>query len=790
MITLDTDKIYSVSDTRRLIEEALKKGTCYKSKDVSYYNIICAFDIETSNIKIVSDYGYKNIYIYNYLHGLTIRCIDIDLDNFKAPYGLKLSYTHGQPIDELYQEVLDIFPGFIRSGIISPDEQLRSILTLYLDNAPDNEEEHFSIMYCWQFAIEGKVIFGRSWDEFLVLYDVLTDYTSKNKQLLVWVHNLNMEFQYIRTLFNWVKVFSVDTRKPVYAITEDGIEFRCSYILTNYSLEKLGEQLHHYKISKLHTLDYSLHRSSETPMSTEEIQYCINDVLVVSAYIQECLLEERFLSKIPLTCTGYCRRFCRKHCLPKGHKNGRKYMKYHALMKSLQITSPEEYQQLKRCFQGGFTHCSSLWSGKKLTNMDSIDFTSSYPFVMLSEPIFPMSSSKLIDLKTREEFEYYMKYYFCIFDVELFDVTPKYINDNYISTSHCSGLIRKTKKTDANFIANNGRLVSCTHCVTTICSIDYEIIMKTYNIPKMKIHNFRIYKKGYLPKELLECIIELYKKKTTLKGVAGKEQEYQHAKGLLNSTFGMACMDINQDEVIYENDNWDRKPGNIEENLKIYNNSNKRFLFYPWAIAICAAARRNLWSGILEFGNDYVYADTDSIKCLNINKHLSYITKYNLICEKKLQRMCAFYGFDYEKDLCPKTIEGEVKPLGVWDYDGHYDEFKSLGAKRYIGRVGNDIKLTVSGVNKKVCVPYLIDTFGIDHVIDKFEIGLLIPEGKTGKLLHYYIDHDQSGTFTDYLGNDYTFRSEPPGIYLEDTSYNFDISQDYINYLKGVQHTI
>ena len=150
----------------------------YINKKGKYFNIPCAFDIETSNIKIVSDNGYKNIYIYNYLHGLTIRCIDIDLDSFKAPYGLKLSYTHGQHIDELYQEVLDMFPGFIRSGIISPDEQLRSILTLYIDNAPDNEEEHFSIMYIWQFAIDGKVIVGRTWEEYLELYDIITNYTS------------------------------------------------------------------------------------------------------------------------------------------------------------------------------------------------------------------------------------------------------------------------------------------------------------------------------------------------------------------------------------------------------------------------------------------------------------------------------------------------------------------------------------------------------------------------------------------------------------------------------------
>ena len=80
MIKLDTDNIYHVSDTRRIIEEALKKGTCYKNNNLNYYNIIAAFDIETSNIKLqISDNSYKDIYIYNYLHGITIRCIDVDI---------------------------------------------------------------------------------------------------------------------------------------------------------------------------------------------------------------------------------------------------------------------------------------------------------------------------------------------------------------------------------------------------------------------------------------------------------------------------------------------------------------------------------------------------------------------------------------------------------------------------------------------------------------------------------------------------------------------------------------
>ena len=36
--------------------------------------------------------------------------------------------------------------------------------------------------------------------------------------------------------------------------------------------------------------------------------------------------------------------------------------------------------------------------------------------------------------------------------------------------------------------------------------------------------------------------------------------------------------------------------------------------------------------------------------------------------------------------ISPKTIKGETKTLGVWDFDGFYTDFKTLGAKRYIFR--------------------------------------------------------------------------------------------------------
>ena len=792
MITLDTETIYSVSDAPQIIQRAIKRGTCYKQKGLSYYNMICAFDIETSSIKAVnSDNEYKDIYIYNYLKGMTIKCPDIDISNFTTQ-GIKISNTKGYNLDTLYMDICNLFPGFITDGLNDPQKQLAAILKLFIDNTPVPDDiSKYSIMYCWQFAIDGKVIFGRTWSEFLNLIDIISQYSSNKKRIICYVHNLAYEFQFIRTFFQWSKVFSIATRKPIYAITESGIEFRCSYILTNYSLAKLADQLRHYKISKLiGSLDYKLHRSPESNMTDQEIRYCINDVLVVSAYIQECIMQERYICNIPLTAPGYCRRFCRNMCLYGTNKKGRnaQFNKYSALMKSMKISGKDEYLQLKRCFQGGFTHASTLYSGLLMHGVSSIDFTSSYPYVLMSE-MFPMSSGKLVTPKSTKEFEHYLRYYCCIFDATFTDIQPKYINDNYISTSHCIGLKKKTKKQQANYIDNNGRLVSCNDSVTmTITNVDYELISKTYSYKKLKINNMRIYRKAYLPKELILSIIKLYQDKTTLKGVKGKETEYLNGKALLNAVFGMMVTYISKDEIIYS-DTWSIEHADIEKDIKKYNESPKRFLFYPWGVFCTAYARYNLWRGILEFGDDYIYADTDSIKCLNLDKHMQFVDDYNYETQHKLKCMCKFHKIDYSL-LCPKTVKGEVKLLGVWDIETPvpYKNFKTLGAKRYLVEDDEHIEMTVAGINKKIAVPYMIDKYGKDNVFYYFRKDLYIPCGKTGKLTHVYIDQDQSGSFTDYQGKEYTFYNEPPGVYLEEADYSFGIEQDYLEYIKGVQY--
>ena len=250
----------------------------------------------------------------------------------------------------------------------------------------------------------------------------------------------------------------------------------------------------------------------------------------------------------------------------------------------------------------------------------------------------------------------------------------------------------------------------------------------------------------------------------------------------------MMVTDIVRNEIIYENDQWSEKVCDPVDQIEKYNKSRRRFLFYPWGVWCTAYARRNLFYGICEFAGDYIYADTDSIFFTDLDSHKEFIDRYNKLCEKKLQLMCDHYGLDYEKELLPKTIKGETKPLGVWDFEPHIDKFKTLGAKRYMTLIDGELSITVSGVNKKTAIPWLLEKCGPEGAFEAFEEGLIVPEDATGKLTHYYIDKPYEGDIVDYLGNTYHYIA-PSGVYLEKASYSFDISVEYINFLKGVFYT-
>ena len=644
-------------------------------------------------------------------------------------------------------------------------------------------------MYIWQLGLNGTVIYGRTWDEFDNVINELVDYLelSSKRHLLIYVHNLGYEFQFIRKRFEWDKVFAIKQRRPVYAIC-GGIEFRCSLFLSNYSLEYIGKNLlHKYPVEKLvGNLDYSKIRHSKTPLTDEELAYCINDVKVVMSYIQEKIEMDGDITRIPLTNTGYVRNYCRKECfyegIPEDDKEARKrvQMNYKAIMKSLQIQSEEEYEQMHRAFMGGFTHASALYSGRVMYDVGSADLTSSYPYTIVSE-YFPMTKGEYIgSVEDNKLFNYYLSNFCCLFDIEFTNLEPIQEYENPISYSRCF--------IEGGYIVNNGRLVSADKCTTTITELDYDTISKFYRWDSVKIMNMRIYHRGYLPKALILAVLSLYEDKTTLKGVAGKEVEYLVSKNMINAAFGMMVTAVVRDEFEYA-DEWFKKAADVDSQLAGYNNNFNRFLFYGWGVWVTAHARHNLFTAIYEFGTDYVYSDTDSIKGINFEQHMEYFKKYNDNVFEKLLDMCNHYNIPFNK-CRPKTKNGEEKLIGVWDMEKPYVRFKTVGAKRYIYEYEDgELSLTVSGLNKKYAIPYLLEenNNNKDIIFEKFGEGMFIPAGHTGKMTLTYIENEMCGTLVDYLGNKSTYH-ELSAIHMEPQSYFMSLVGDYIKFLKGVQY--
>ena len=684
--------------------------------------------------------------------------------------------------------------------------------------------EKRATMYVWSFCLNGSTILGRTWEDWLTVLEFIEGRLHTDKiKLIIYVHNLGYEFQFMRGWFLWDDVFAVKERRPVHATLPEGIEFKDSYILSNYALAYIGAKLlHRYPVEKaVGDLDYSKIRHSLTGLTTEEIWYSVRDVQVVVSYIQEKIEDEGGINNIPLTNTGYVRRYCRDFCFTQFQKDPKLQRKlsarYHERMKSLKITSQCEYDQLHWAFAGGFTHAGPFHSGKLRENVGSADLASSYPAVMVMKK-FPMSRGTFVGNCTEEDINFLIGKGYCVlFTVMLRGLTPKFIYENYISCSRCLTISK-------NAVINNGRVASADFISLTVTEQDWDVIKQCYEWKTADFYSARFYVADYLPRPFILAILKLFGNKTSLKGVEGRETEYMVSKNMINSAYGMSVTNIIRDLYEYSNvEGWHSEDANVVDQLQSYNNNHNRFLFYAWGVWVTAHARHNLWDAVFEFGPDYIYADTDSIKGLNFDAHEDFFTLYNLSITNQLNKMCRQLKINQE--LChPKTVKGSTKTIGVWEIEESYKKFKTIGAKRYIYEYeSGELLFTVSGVNKHYGTPYLLREYskipeGIDvelayssnpnlekeskeelnkvieahnkgeidytAIFDNFNDGLYFPPEATGKQTLTYVDEPFGGDVEDYNGvNHHVF--EYSYIHMEPQSYYMSRTEEYMKFLKG-----
>ena len=194
---------------------------------------------------------------------------------------------------------------------------------------------------------------------------------------------------------------------------------------------------------------------------------------------------------------------------------------------------------------------------------------------------------------------------------------------------------------------------------------------------------------------------------------------------------------------------WEHIKQDVAECVDQYNNNPNRFLFYVWGIFVTAYARNNLFNGIKTIGHDYVYCDTDSIKFLNMDAHKAYIEDYNRNIIRKCTECLEHWDLDPAM-LAPKNQKGVEKQIGIWDYEGKYDYFKTLGCKRYLTYKDGEFDLTCAGLPTKAGLNALLaDSSDIQGVFNRFNQTFDVPVGVADKLGHCYRD-----TSFEYSGVD------------------------------------
>ena len=553
----------------------------------------------------------------------------------------------------------------------------------------DDIEQSVMYIWQWQFGTDYTVI-GRTWEEFLDLQQRIKAVLPADSWLVVYVHNLSYEFQFLKGVYQFVPddIFAIASRKLIKCDMWGVFEFRCSYKLTNMSLKQFTTRMRveHTKLSG-EEFDYSVKRYPWTPVEGEELEYCINDVLGLVEAINALMERDGdTLQTIPLTSTGYVRR------------NAKRAMRediHHNFVYSI-LPDFETYKALREAFRGGNTHANRYYAGDIVENVHSADRSSSYPAVMCNCE-FPMT--EFVPILPKDLNKDYIARCITIrhkalllrIGIKNLKLRDPFWGCPYLSKDKCRNIHKAVDTED------NGRILEAEYLETTITDIDLRIIMEEYKGEIIFLQGwYASYKK--LPQALINEVIKYYKDKTELKGVKGQEIFYDKAKALLNSLYGMMAQDPVKHSLIFRQfGDWDEDETPDEELL---GRSNKKaFLAYQWGVWVTAHSRDALERGIRLVhetdGADFIYCDTDSVKYTGTVDWSEYNRDRVLECT--------------ESGSMATDPSGITHYMGVFETEDNpetgyaYRYFKTLGAKKYayVEKDGEGVHCTIAGVNKK-----------------------------------------------------------------------------------------
>lgn len=582
--------------------------------------------------------------------------------------------------------------------------------------------------------------------------DRILEYLQGDRTIM-YVHNLSYDWVFIRrflfTRFGYpVKQLNTKSHYPIRIEFENGLILKDSLILSQRSLDKWAKDLNVEHQKAVGFWDYNKIRDQKGKFTEDELTYIEHDTLAGVECIQATMKAlGKKIHTMPYTATGIPREEVRKR-----GKSERAHDRF--LRQALDF---DQYMEMLNVFHGGYTHANRWYIGDTIKGeIDCYDFASSYPFCMLAHK-FPMEKfTPAKDCKPEkilnkmDTYAFYFK--FIAYKIQLKEY--EYPMPALQSSKAVKSL---------NAIYDNGRILQADYIEIWLTEQDLDIICRQYEYADAICCHVQFAYKDYLPKWFRDYIFECFTQKTMLKG--GDPVLYAIYKAKVNCLYGMCVQRSINDDIIEDYETGEYFNADMELSLEDldekqrkdyerYIKSHNSVLPYQWGVWVTAYAMYNLFDLGACFDTWY-YSDTDSVYGSGIDQ--DKLDAYNQRCRDLLT--AAGYG--------PVHHNGRDYWLGVAELDGHYTEFRTLGAKRYAKRddkgvlripaavipensdrckklytkrydkrkLRGTLHITVAGVPKKGAACLKND-------INNFKAGFVFPGTQTGKLTHTYLYDD------------------------------------------------
>jgi len=615
--------------------------------------------------------------------------------------------------------------------------------------------------YDYQFRKPSDIM--RFYLDLYNLYDLHQD-----KIIVTYIHNESFDLSYLLPFIQEMLPYKddrfgiYDSEHKIITYQQGCFHFKCTYLLTNMSLERWSESMNVEHKKQVGLYDYSRILYQDSELSENDNLYDSYDVLSMEESFHEQLkLHDDNITTVPLTNTGYIRRKLRKSC-----NNDHYYRQKYFLDTQLDV---ESYKFVNYSYSGGYTH-NNRWCKDKVINgtIGHRDFRSHYPtqlrvnYLPFGKPqtYYDATSTALRKLHPHITLDDIIGMYPKFSSITKICITRMELKDKSISMPFMQ-VSKMWKLKDCKYYADNGRLLKLIKgkFITYVDNLTLEILKEQYRISGVILKVIRFPNKK-CPECLVSVIDELFKAKSDykilyreLEETKGKFSEdainanlnLMLSKALLNSIYG--CMATNPVRPEYDID-CDKEDAfrivkanitddEISQALKDYYGGINNFLPYQVGCFVTALARYELYQYIKVIGYDKVlYCDTDSIFYLKDKE-----------VEKRIEQL------NKEKHkTAPYITDSKGKRIyyDVFESESDCIAFKGLHSKCYGVVIHNpkkdmeELQLTIAGIPART----LIDM-------------------KDGKPLYLTREEELSGITKDMKINN-------PGISIKDPMKSLD----------------